>query len=220
MTPPRNDRGSTDRSSTFTDWWYRTRYQFYAPLYRLAARPLENGRRRAIERIAPTPGDRILILGSGPGMDLPHLPREASISALDAAPAMVRRTKARARELGMNVDARVADARNLPYEGNTFDVVLLHLILAVVPNPEAVAHEVARVLKPSGRVSIYDKFIPDGTEPSLLRRALNPVTRFLFSDITQSLGPIFSDTNLEIGERETALGGLYTITSARPLQSS
>lgn len=220
MAPPRKEADSANDTSTLTDRWYRTRYQFYAPLYRFAARPLEKGRRRAIERIAPTPGERILILGSGPGMDLPHLPRESSITALDAAPAMVRRTRDRARELGMDVDAQVGDARNLPYESDSFDVVLLHLILTVVPDPRTVAKEAERVLKPSGRISIYDKFIPDNTKPSFLRRVLNPVTRFFFSDITESLEPIFAETNLEIGERETALGGLYTITSARPRRDS
>lgn len=66
MAPPREEADSANDTSKLTDWWYRTRYQFYAPIYRFAARPLEKGRRRAIERIAPTPGERILILGSDP----------------------------------------------------------------------------------------------------------------------------------------------------------
>jgi ubiquinone/menaquinone biosynthesis C-methylase UbiE len=207
---------SSDSSPTdLTRWWNRTRYQLYAPIYDWVARPMEKGRTRAIEQLSLTGDERILILGSGPGSDLPHLPAEASITAIDAAPAMVRRAEQKANALGMDVEARVGDAQSLPFEDDTFDVVLLHLILTVVPDPDAVAAEAARVLVPDGRVSIFDKFIPDGTEPSLLRRAFNPIARFLFSDITYELGPILAGTRLQVERRESMLGGLYTIAGAR-----
>jgi ubiquinone/menaquinone biosynthesis C-methylase UbiE len=197
-------------------WWNRTRYQLYAPIYDWVARPLERGRRQALEQVAPTPDDRILILGCGPGPDLEYLPSEAAITAVDAAPAMVRRTERRAEALGMAIDARVGDAQDLPFDDDSFDLVLLHLILSVVPAPEAVAAETARVLAPGGRVSVYDKFIPEGTEPSLLRRALNPVARFLFSDLNRRLEPILEVGGMEVEEpRDSALGGLYTVARAR-----
>lgn len=64
---------------------------------------------------------------------------------------------------------------------------------------------------------IYDKFTPEGTEPSRLRRVLNPVARFLFSDLTRPLDPILSAVDLEVDEpRESALGGLYSVVRARP----
>lgn len=201
--------------SDLSQWWNRTRYQLYAPIYDWVARPLEHGRERAIEQVAPTSDDRILIIGCGPGSDLPYLPSDASITALDAAPAMVRRTRERAEALDMDVDARIGDAQDVPFDDHAFDLVLLHLILSVVPNPDAVAAETARVLAPSGRVSIYDKFVPEDTAPSLLRRALNPVARILFSDLTRRLEPILSAGDLVVEEgRESALGGLYTITRA------
>jgi ubiquinone/menaquinone biosynthesis C-methylase UbiE len=205
----------------WTRWWNRTRYQFYAPIYDWVAWPLEAGRRRAIQQVAPTAEDRILILGCGPGSDLEYLPSGASITAIDVAPAMVHRTEKRADALGMDVDAQVGDAQDLPFEDDAFDLVLLHLILSVVPDPEAVAAETARVLAPDGRVSIYDKFVPEGTEPSLLRRALNPVARVLFSDLTRTLDPLLSEAGLEVVEpRESALGGLYTLAVARSAQAS
>lgn len=196
-------------------WWNRTRYQLYAPIYDWVARPMDEGRKRAIKRLSLTGDERILILGSGPGSDLEYLPAKASITALDAAPAMVRRTRERAKALDMDVEARVGDAQAVPFDDDAFDVVLLHLILSVVPNPKAVAAEAARVLTPEGRVSIYDKFIPEGTEPSVLRRALNPVARFLFSDLTYQLEPILDHADLAVVDpKESALGGLYTIAQA------
>ena len=215
MTPPRNSASSPPDNASLYSWWKRTRYQHYAPIYDWVARPLEHGRRRALEQVAPTAEDRILILGCGPGSDFEYLPPSASITALDAAPAMVRRTERRAEALGMAIDARVGDAQDLPFDDDSFDLVLLHLILSVVPDPEAVAAETARVLAPGGRVSVYDKFIPEGTEPSLLRRALNPIARFLFSDLTRRLDPILEVGGMEVEEpRDAALGGLYTIARA------
>lgn len=209
---------SSSPPSDEISWWNRTRYQLYAPIYDWVAQPLERGRTRAIDQLSLTSDDRILIIGSGPGSDLEHLPRNASITAVDAAPAMVRRTEERADTLGMDVDARVGNAKTLPFDDGTFDVVFLHLILTVVPDPKAVAAEAARVLTPEGRISIYDKFVPEGTEPSLVRRALNPIARFLFSDLTYQLDPILRHAGLEIvGSKTSALGGLYTIAQARPV---
>ena len=208
--------GTTDRGQSIADWWNRTRYRLYAPVYDWGARPLERGRKRAIERLDPRPGEHILILGSGTGMDLEYLPSGVKVTAIDAVSAMVRRTKERSETVGIDVDARVGDARSLPFDDETFDAVVLHLVLSVVPKPENVVAESARVLDPDGRVSIYDKFVAEESEPSLLRRAVNPAARFLFADLNRRLEPMVAGTGLDIGKREPFLGGLYTVTVARP----
>lgn len=199
---------------TLAEWWNRTRYRLYAPLYDLAARPLEPGRRRAIERLEPAPEDRILILGSGPGVDLDYLPPDSHVTAIDAAPEMVGRTLEKAERLGLDVDARVGDAQDLSLPNDSYDAVLLHLVLSVVPDPYAVAAETARVLRPDGGASIFDKFLPEGEEPSLLRRIANPAARLLFSDLTRRLEPIVEGAGLELTQREATLGRLYTVTTA------
>lgn len=199
-----------------SNWWNRRRYRLYAPVYDLAARPLERGRKRAVDRLALDDGDRVLILGCGTGSDLGYLPDDVAVTAVDLTPAMVRRTARRAGSLAVDVDAMVGDAQELPFASDTFDAVLLHLVLSVVPDPEELVAETDRVLATDGQVSVYDKFAPDGQDPSFLRRALNPVTRALFSDITRQLGPLLADTTLERGPRESFLGGLYTVTVAEP----
>jgi len=198
-------------------WWNRIRYWIYAPVYDGLAWPMERGRRRAIERLAPAADDRILLLGSGTGLDLRYLPTGAQITALDAVPAMIRRTKAQARSLDMTVDARVGDARALPFDDDSFDVVLLHLFLSVVGDPESVLSETERVLAPGGHVSIYDKFVPEGEQPSFWRRVLNPAARVLVSDFTRRLEPMLDGTDFEVvAHRDAGLGGLYTATIVRP----
>jgi ubiquinone/menaquinone biosynthesis C-methylase UbiE len=199
------------------NWWNRVRYRIYAPVYDRVASPLKRGRERAIDRLDLGADDRILILGCGPGVDLEYLPTDATIVALDITPAMVERTATRAEALGLDVDARVGDAGSLPFEDDSFDAVLLHLVLSVVLDPGAVVAETARVLAPDGRVSVYDKFVPEGTDPSLPRRVANPLARFLFSDLNRRLEPMVAGTGLELGPREAFLGGLYTVTVARPV---
>lgn len=196
--------------------WNRTRYRLYAPAYDWLARPFGRGRRRAIDRLDLEAGDRVLIPGCGTGEDLESLPAGVAVSAVDVTPAMVRRTRERADRLGLDVDARVGDAGALPYEDGAFDAVLLHLVLSVVPDPAAVMAETAHVLAPDGRVSVYDKFVPEGEAPSPLRRAVNPVARFLFADLTRRLEPLLREHGLAAGDREPFLGGIYTVTVARP----
>ncbi len=195
--------------------WNRTRYRLYAPIYDVVARPLNRGRKRAIERLDIEADDRVLLLGAGTGADLAYLPPDVSVTAVDLTPAMVKKIEARADSLGMDVDARVGDAQSLDLPADAFDAVTLHLVLSVVPDPVAVVAEAERVLDPDGRVSIYDKFVPEGTSPSLLRRAVNPLARVLFSDTTRSIEPLVADTALALGERESFLGGLYTVTHAK-----
>lgn len=182
---------------SLADWWNRTRWRLSAPVYDRVARSLDRGRQRAIERLDPRPDDRLLIPGCGTGVDLEYLPADASITAVDVTPAMVRRTEARADALDVEVDARVGDARSLPFDDDSFDAVLLHLVLSVVPDPDAVVAETARVLAPDGRVSIFDEAVPEGADSSLPRRAIDP------------------GTGLEIERRGILLGDRYTVTIAR-----
>lgn len=197
-------------------WWRRARWRLYAPVYDRLASPFERGRWRAIERLSPTPGDRILLVGCGTGLDLEHMSDGTLITAIDIVPENVRRTAERADALGFDIETRVADAEDLPFADGSFDAVALHLLLAVVPDPEAVLAETARVLASDGRVSVFDKFVPEGTTPSLGRRAVNPVARLLFSDVTRKLEPMVAGTSLTVGTREWVLGGFYSVATLEP----
>lgn len=200
---------------TVSNDWNRTIYRLYAPVYDWLATPFEYGRQRAIDRLDVSAGDRVLLVGCGTGRDLDLLPAGASVAGIDITPAMVRRTAARAHAVDPAVEAQVADGGALPFKADAFDAVTLHLVLSVVPDPAAVVAETARVLAPGGRVSIFDKFVPADETPSTLRRAVNPLARRLFADLTRPLEPLVADTDLVIGEREPTLGGLYTVTVAR-----
>lgn len=192
--------------------WNRLRYTVWAPVYDLIAR-FGRYRRRSIGHLALHPGERVLIVGAGTGADLPYIPLGVSVLATDLTPAMLDRAPVRA-----GVETRVMDGQKLELPDAAFDAVILHLILAVIPDPAACLREASRVLKPGGRIAVFDKFLPDGARPSLPRRALNRVTGLLFSDINRRMGDILkaSGAPLSVEKNEPALfGGMFRIILLR-----
>src|SRR5690606_31878697 len=94
--------------------WNRLRYTLIAPLYDAVVR-VASQRRRSISLLELRPGERLLISGSGTGADLPYVPPDVEVHAVDITPAMVERTRRRAAALGREVEARVGDAQALDY---------------------------------------------------------------------------------------------------------
>lgn len=100
------------------------------------------------------PYGRALELGSGTGFFLLNLMLGGVIStgeATDLSPGMVEVARRNARDLGLDVDGRVADAEQLPFDDASFDLVIGHAVLHHIPDVEQALREVLRVLKPSGR---------------------------------------------------------------------
>ena len=202
----------TTRGWFNTNRWNRIRYSVWAPVYDQMASIFTARRRRSVVVAAIQPGERLLILGAGTGLDLEFVPRQVTITAIDITPAMITRLEERARQLGLSVNAKVMDGQALEFPDAAFDVVLLHLILAVIPDPVLCMREVARVLRPGGRAVIFDKFIPDEAEPKLGIRLLQPVISFLGTEITRRLGPIVGPTGLRrVYEEAAGFKGLYQI---------
>ena len=112
------------------------------------------------------------------------------------------------------------NAQQLTYPDSYFDVIIAHLILAIVPEPIEAAKEAARVLKNKGRLVVFDKFLPDHAEPSVTRKALNIMTNILATDINRKLGDIIKSARLEvIEERSTMRGGNFKIVLLRKKRS-
>ena len=149
-------------------------YTLLAPLYdTVVERASQEARRRSLERLRPGL-QRVLLPGVGSGLDIPWLPRGSHYAALDLTPAMLERAGRRAREAGLDMELEVGDAGQLPYRDHSFDGVVLHLILAVVPHPHQVLRETARVLRPGGQVLVLDKFLRPG-QKAPLRRLVSPL---------------------------------------------
>lgn len=179
-----------------TNTWNKIRYTIYRPVYNLVGSFFRKYREQSINQLALQPGEKVLILGAGTGLDLPFLSDQYRITAIDITPSMVAELKDKAKQLNLAVEATVMDGQKLTFKDNTFDAVILHLIVAVIPDPVKCLQEAARVVKPGGRVTIMDKFVPPGTRPGIFRRLLNPLANFLFSAINRDIDKILDHTML------------------------
>ena len=100
---------------------------------------------------------RVLEVGCGTGFFLLNLAQAGFIGeahCTDISPGMVQQCIANGRQLGIEVHGKVADAESLPYQDNSFDLVLGHAVIHHLPNLEAAFAEFRRVLRPGGRLVI------------------------------------------------------------------
>jgi len=101
---------------------------------------------------------RVLDVGCGTGVLTRRLagrPGVASVVGVDSAPTLVERARELAAGLE-NVAFEVADARALPFGDEEFDVVVFDSTLSHVPGPDAALAEAFRVLRPGGRLGVFD----------------------------------------------------------------
>jgi phosphatidylethanolamine/phosphatidyl-N-methylethanolamine N-methyltransferase len=196
--------------------WNRLRYTVWAPAYDAIVRAagFDTARRLSIDRLQLASGDRVLIVGAGTGLDLDFVPSNVDVTAIDVTPAMLKHLERRAAGNGQSVTARIMDARQLAFPDSSFDAVVMHLILAVMPQPDRGLSEAVRVLTPGGRIAVFDKFLRDEERPSLKRRLLNALAKPLFSDLNRRLGPLIAGTRLVIEHDEpVAFGATYRVVT-------
>jgi len=183
-------------------------YTVLAPLYDyLVEKPLAQQRRVSLARLGDVTGKTILVNGVGSGLDIPLLPPGAHYVGSDITPAMLQRAEQRARDAHCDIELVEADSMQLPFEDGRFDHVIMHLILAVVPKPELALQEASRVLKPGGKIFIYDKFIKPG-QLALARRLLNLIVRHIATRTDVVFEQVLSSCpDLQLLKDEPALAG-------------
>lgn len=149
MTPPARYRFSARYYDLISAEW---------PVYRA-------GRIAAINLLALRPGQRILDIGCGTGLNFCHLQRRigptGSITGVDASPQMLDRARRRARSAGWNnirlieADATALDAATLD-AGDGFDGAISSYALSLMPNWSRAMALMMAVTRPGGRVAVVD----------------------------------------------------------------
>jgi arsenite methyltransferase len=113
-------------------------------------------------RIAPIrPGETVLDIGSGAGMDLLLAARRVGPAGraigVDMTDGMVERARQSAAAAGLRqVEVRKGDATRLPVQDASVDVVISNGVLNLVPEKEKAFSEIFRVLRPGGRLQLAD----------------------------------------------------------------
>jgi phosphatidylethanolamine/phosphatidyl-N-methylethanolamine N-methyltransferase len=186
----------------------RRAYTIWATIYDPLTCFLRASRRRSIGLLDLRPWDSVLLVGCGTGADFEFLPRDAACTAVDLTPAMLRRAAAKVG--GRRIHLEEMDAMDLRFPGATFDKTILHLILAVVPDPVRTLQEAERVTKPGGHLVVLDKFWNRARRPPLPLRLANAVFGGYVTAVDRNFRAILAGTALEIvQELPMGFGGLY-----------
>src|SRR6186997_2153150 len=107
-------------------------------------------------------GSKVLDVAAGNGMaSLAAARRWCDVMSTDYVPALLERGRARAEAEGMAIEFREADAENLPFDANSFDVVLSTFGVMFTPNQDKAAAELLRVCRPNGKIGLAN-WTPDG----------------------------------------------------------
>jgi ubiquinone/menaquinone biosynthesis C-methylase UbiE len=156
-------------------WWrrnpsacpYNQRFWVQAP-HPLITRP------RLREALVPASGQRILEVGPGTGyyaLEVAGWIAPGHLDVFDLQQEMLDHTLLRAEERGIgNIVAMRGDARSLPFVDDTFDAAYLVTVLGEIPDQEAALRELARVVRPGGRVVVGELLgDPHWVSPGRLR---------------------------------------------------
>jgi ubiquinone/menaquinone biosynthesis C-methylase UbiE len=155
------------------------------------------------------PGKTVLFSGIGTGLDLAFLPDGVRFAGVDLTPAMIGRARSAAgKHTGILI---VGDAEKLPLASGSVDAVVLHLILAIVPDGRKTFTEALRVARPGAPIAIFDKFLPDRKRPSMIRRIANVFTRPIATGLTARFEDFMKqgDPVEKVSEEPDLLGGMF-----------
>ncbi len=177
-------------------------YARWAPVYdRTFGAVTDVGRRRAVSFINDRKG-HVLEVGVGTGLSLPHYGPEVRITGVDFSAEMLAKAqrKVDALDLQKRVDLQRMDARELAFENASFDTIAAMHVLSVVPEPEKVMAEIARVLKPGGKVVITNHFTKTTGVMAGLERVAAPMANLIGWHSDFKMDTILQEPSLQIAE--------------------
>lgn len=124
---------------------------------------------------------RVLELGSGTGLNLELYPREGldCLTLTEPDPHMFKQLKRRAKEIGCAADLVEAGAEDLPFDDDSYDTVVVTLVLCTVPDQPAALREISRVLAPGGQLLFLEHVRSSSSDLAKWQDRLERPWRFL-----------------------------------------
>lgn len=153
-------------------------YDKLAKVYDLTFGPtLHPGRLQAIQRMDIQPGERVLEVGVGTGINLSLYPRHCTVTGIDFSGSMLEKARERAARKGIrSMRLLQMDAGDLKFADGSFDIVYAPYLISVVPDPVKVAQEMHRVCRSGGRIVFLNHFLSPNPILSRLERLISPYT--------------------------------------------
>jgi phosphatidylethanolamine/phosphatidyl-N-methylethanolamine N-methyltransferase len=104
-------------------------------------------------------GDKIIEVGVGTGISLPHYPSHCKVVGIDLTKKMLDQAERKKAHHGLaHVDLMEMDAERMTFDDDTFDHAVAAFVITVVPNPERMVAEMKRVTKKGGTILIFNHF--------------------------------------------------------------
>jgi ubiquinone/menaquinone biosynthesis C-methylase UbiE len=167
---------------------------------------MEAGAEEILHEWNIAPGQRLLDIGCGAGQSaIPAARCGLKVTGVDIAENLIQHARARAEAEGLEASFDVGDAEDLPYEDKSFDVVISMIGAMFAPRPDRVAAELARVVKPGGKLHMAN-WTPYGMPAQMFKCVANfvppppgSIPPVLWGDedtVQERLGEHFSDIQM------------------------
>ena len=183
-----------------------TSYARWAPVYDKTFGAITNrGRKKAVTYINAQQGNSVLEVGVGTGLALPQYRTDLSVTGIDFSEEMLAKAQNKVNEAGLTQVKKLIqmDARCLDFPDATFDSVAAMHIVSVVPEPERVMAEMARVCKPGGKVVITNHFARQTGFLSIVERIAAPLENLLGWHSDFKIDTVMGQPNLEVIEQSS-----------------
>lgn len=156
-------------------------YRRWAPIYDATFGKITHAGRHHATKVANQIGGDVLEVGVGTGLALPFYAPGVKVTGIDFSEDMLNRAREKVAEENLtHVQAlRQMDARALDFPDNSFDTVVAMHLISVVPDPEQVMAEMARVCKPGGQILVVNHFARDEGWLAWFERKFAPFADYL-----------------------------------------
>jgi phosphatidylethanolamine/phosphatidyl-N-methylethanolamine N-methyltransferase len=190
-------------------------YRLFSGSYDIVFGPVFHpGRKDAVRIANDRPGQRILEVGVGTGLSLPHFRTDSRVTGIDVSAEMLAKARRRAERLELaHVESlRVMDAENLEFPDSSFDAVLALYVASVVPSPARFAAEMRRVCISGGTIVVVNHFTSSNPVMRLLEKRLARVARHIGFHADFPMDAFRRDSQLSIREvRPSNLFGYWKL---------